>query len=54
MEAKFKGLFTGKTEKFFFVTMCKSCFNEGMRDVPIKEGVSHKDHFELVQMSEKG
>ena len=53
MEAKFKGLFTKKTEKFFFATMCKSCFNESMIDVPMKERLDQADHFELVQMPEK-
>ena len=53
MEAKFKRLFTKKTERFFFATMCKSCFNESMTDVPIKEMVSQVDRFELVQMPKK-
>jgi CRISPR/Cas system-associated endoribonuclease Cas2 len=53
LEAKFKGLFTKKTEKFFFASMCKSCFNESMSGMMIKEKFSHVDHFELVQMPEK-
>jgi hypothetical protein len=48
MHAKFKGLFTGKTEKFFFATMCKSCFTEGMLGFPKMEKVNSVDHFELV------
>lgn len=50
MEAKFKALFIGKTEKFFFATMCKACFNGSMTGLPIKEKISRTDRFELVQM----
>lgn len=53
MHKKFKGLFIAKTEKFFFATMCKSCFTGGMIGTPIKEKISHTDNFELVQMAEK-
>ena len=53
MESKFKSLFTKKTEKFFFASMCKSCFNESLSGVPIKERISRMDRFELVQMPEK-
>ena len=28
MRKKFESLFTKKTEKFFFATMCKSCFTD--------------------------
>jgi hypothetical protein len=52
MEEKFKGLFIGKTEKFFFATMCRACFNEGVTGLPIRKIVSGTDRFELVQMSE--
>ena len=52
MEAKFKDLFTGKTERFFFATMCKTCFNETMTGVPIEVGFSNTNRFELVQMPE--
>jgi undecaprenyl pyrophosphate synthase len=53
MQVKFKNLFTSKTEKFFFATMCKSCFNEGMSGMAVKEKVRRLDNFELVQMPEK-
>lgn len=52
MEKKFKGLFVGKTEKFFFATMCKSCFNGGMTGLPIRGNFGRTDQFELVQMLE--
>lgn len=52
MEDKFKRLFTGKTEKFFFATMCKACFNGTVTGLPIKENMGDMDHFELVQLSE--
>src|SRR5690349_16733690 len=50
MHAKFKSLFTGKTEKFFFAAMCKSCFNESMMGSGVKGKIKKMDHFELVQM----
>jgi hypothetical protein len=50
MGKKFKALFTGKSEKFFFATICKSCFNDVMTDAPIRDRISRVDHFELVQM----
>jgi CRISPR/Cas system-associated endoribonuclease Cas2 len=53
MRDKFKSLFTSKTEKFFFASMCKSCFNESMIEIPIKEKISRVDRFELVQIPKK-
>ena len=53
MEAKFRSLFTGKTERFFFITMCKSCLDGGISDVRIKEKISRSGCFELIQMPEK-
>jgi CRISPR/Cas system-associated endoribonuclease Cas2 len=50
MRKKFESLFTKKTEKFFFATMCKSCFTEHMTGMPIQEKLRTLDHFELVQM----
>jgi hypothetical protein len=50
MEAKFKALFTSKTERFFFATMCKSCFTEGMTGLPGTEQIDRADRFELIQM----
>ncbi len=50
MHTKFKKLFTGKTEKFFFATMCKSCFNGGMMGFDVYQIKKHSNHFELVQM----
>ena len=54
IESKFKGLFSGKTEKFFFATMCKSCFNEKMLGMRMKEKMNKNSFFELIQMSENG
>ncbi len=53
VEQKFKNLFTGKTEKFFFATMCKSCFNESMSDMNVQKKIKQIASFELVQMPEK-
>ena len=53
LERKFKELFNNKTEKFFFATMCNSCFNESMSGMPIKQKIAHVDNFELVQITEK-
>ena len=53
MQAKFKNLFSKKTEKFFFATMCKSCFNEGMSGIPIQQQISSAPAFELIQMPQK-
>ncbi|MDR3558708.1 MAG: hypothetical protein P4L61_04190 [Candidatus Pacebacteria bacterium] len=50
MRKKFEGLFTKKTEKFFFATMCKSCFTEGMIGVPILKKIRALDKYELIQM----
>ena len=54
IESKFKFLFTKKTEKFFFATMCKACFNDGMSGIAIKEKIQSISAFELIQMPEKG
>lgn len=54
IESKFKSLFTKKTEKFFFATMCKSCFNEGMSGIPLKDKIQSISTFELIQMPKKG
>jgi len=53
IETKFKSLFSGKTEKFFFATMCRSCFNGGMTGMPIRKRFSGTDNFELIQLSGK-
>jgi len=52
MHAKFKGLFTSKTEKFFFATMCNMCFNESMSGMNIQKNIKQTSSFELIQMSE--
>jgi CRISPR/Cas system-associated endoribonuclease Cas2 len=52
MQAKFKEIFSKKTEKFFFATMCKSCFNETMSGVVIKEKIPEIPTFELIQIPE--
>jgi hypothetical protein len=52
MQAKFKELFSKKTEKFFFAIMCKSCFNETMSGVVIKEKIPEIPTFELIQLPE--
>lgn len=52
LRAKFKGLFASKTERFFFVAMCKSCFTESMAGIPLKEKISRVSSFELVQLPE--
>jgi CRISPR/Cas system-associated endoribonuclease Cas2 len=54
MQSKFKELFTKKTEKFFFVTLCKSCFNESMIGANVTYKPKHSMPFELVQMPENG
>ncbi|MDE1975120.1 MAG: hypothetical protein KGI49_01245 [Patescibacteria group bacterium] len=53
MEAKLRGLFTGKKERLFFATMCRSCFNENMIGLRLKGSILNVQPFELVQMSKK-
>ena len=50
MHAKFKGIFNRKTDKFFFATICKSCFNESMSGMKLKNNIRHVSSFELIQM----
>ena len=50
MKRKFEALFIKKTEKFFFATMCKSCFNEGMSGDALKDTIRAVSSFELVQI----
>ena len=52
IERKFKTLFQGRTEKFFFVTLCKSCLNESMKGTSGEKKFNYVNHFELVQMTE--
>ena len=54
MQMKFKSLFVGKTEKFFFATMCKTCFNESMSGLKLQEKIRHASPFELIQMPKNG
>ena len=51
MRRKFETLFIGKTEKCFFATMCKSCFNESMSGMKLKEKLMKTAPFELIQMA---
>ena len=50
IDAKFNGLFKSKTERFFFVVLCKSCFNESMVSFPLKKKTRSALSFELVQI----
>ena len=55
LSEKFQNLFTGKTEKFFFVNMCRSCFNESMSDQyfgNIRKDIEKSVSFELIQVSQ--
>jgi hypothetical protein len=52
MHAKFKGIFVSKTEKFFFATMCKPCFNGSMTGMALKDDIRDIEGFELVQVPE--
>src|SRR3990167_7235682 len=49
MEMKFKNLFTGKNEKFFFAVMCKSCSNENMHITNTNPEKITASHFDLIQ-----
>lgn len=51
---KFKGLFTGKTEKFYLVTLCQSCFNGSMLDPDVMGALCRNTHYELIQMGKYG
>ena len=54
LRAKFASLFISKTERFFFVALCKTCFNESMIEAKLSEKLSRTSHFELIQMPENG
>lgn len=51
---KFQKLFINKTDKFFLVSMCKSCFNDSVVDMPISRKQLTFSQFELVQTPENG
>jgi len=53
MNTKFRELFIGKTEKFFFATMCNACFNESMSGMNLQDKVKQTSTFELIQMPKK-
>jgi hypothetical protein len=54
MRQKFKELFIKKTERFFFATMCNSCFNESMSGMDFQKKIKQPFSFELIQMPENG
>jgi CRISPR/Cas system-associated endoribonuclease Cas2 len=56
MRIKFKAIFTSKTDTFFFVVTCRSCFTENRADllVDMVKKIGQPDHFELIQMSKNG
>ncbi len=51
LKAKFESLFTLKTEKFFFMGLCKSCFDEGGFNPALRQKIKDMATFELIQAS---
>jgi len=52
MQERFKSIFDAKTDRFFFATMCKSCFNGSKIDMKLQEKIMGLPTFELIQMPE--
>ena len=54
LNSKLKGLFVGKTEKFFFAAMCRACFNGSISELQLKKVVIKSElPFELIQRPQK-